>query len=50
MSGDSEKPVGDGRIVDRPRASGEHEERGLERILGIVLVPKHTPTHTQNHR
>ena len=36
--------------ADRPCLSGQDEERGLEGVLNVVLVPQDGPTSGQDHR
>jgi len=47
-------PVQPGRQArpasDRPGSAGQRQERGLERILGILLVPRNRPRRGQDHR
>jgi hypothetical protein len=43
--------AGEGALV--PRSSGvasEDEESSLESVLGVLLVPKYTPTYAHHHR
>ena len=35
---------------ERPRLAGQHEERGLEGVLGGVLVAEHAPADAEDHR
>jgi hypothetical protein len=36
-------------LRDRSRFPGKDEERGLARILGVLVVAKHAAAHPQNH-
>ncbi len=48
---DAIKPVGEHRRgSDRSRLAGEDEERGLEGVLGIVVVAEDAPADAQDHR
>jgi hypothetical protein len=37
------------RLLDLGRSSSENQESRLKRILGILLMPGHPPSHRQNH-
>ena len=44
------EPSPDIRPADRTGPAREHEERGLERILGVLRVSKHAAANGVNHR
>ena len=49
--GDAEEPAFHGiALANRSRLPCEHQEGGLERILGCVPIPERLVAHAQNHR
>ena len=38
------------RVADRERLAGEHQEDGLEGVLGMVSVTQQLPADVQDHR
>src|SRR5262249_31654719 len=49
--GNAIEPVAQGGPrTDRCRLANEHEEGGLKRVVGVVLVPQDPPAHPQDHR
>jgi hypothetical protein len=45
------KPVGNKfPVSDGVALAGQDEECGLERILGVVMIPEHPATNAPNHR
>ena len=51
LIGDGVQPGADGfRRADRRGTAGQHEERRLEGVLGVVTVGQDAPAHTMDHR
>src|SRR5262249_25548634 len=49
--GDAVEPIADQVALAEARGlAGQHQERRLERVFGVVVVAKDAAAHSQNHR
>ena len=49
--GDLEQPAGHRlRVADRAGLPGQHQEGGLEGVLGVLVVVQHAAADAQHHR
>ena len=48
---DAVQPVAEGTtLADRRRLAGQHQKRGLERVVGVVVIAEHPSANPVHHR